>query len=215
MLCYVMLCYVMLMVCFYASMLPCFILCLQAHSSAGLSDLASRTFRRTIDSYKTAVLVCLNSIYKEIYGEDQSDILNIPGQPLLYVVNKRFLFFLALTFDFRIDPPPPPPPPKNRTVEGVVAIYERGCISAETMARFMMNSVNASPNDIETTRVKLLDKHFIKMLEVQASQAEANVASTEVTAGQKREKDAESGQGISKKMRIALERTSHVGGGST
>ena len=116
------------------------------------------------------MLVCLNQVYKEIYGDDEEDVLNIPGMPLL-------------------------------TVEGVVAIYERGCISAETMAEFMMNSVNASKNVIDKERVKKLDEHFLKMLEMQEQQTESNIAATNVTAQQKQQKDAQSGQGLSKKMR--------------
>jgi hypothetical protein len=155
-----------------------------AHSSDGLSDLASATFRRTIDSYRTAVLNCLNEVFKEIYkDDDQEDILNIPGMPLL-------------------------------TVESVVAVYERGCISADTMAKYMMNALNASPNDIDAARVKKLDEHFLSMLEMEEQQTESNIAATNVTAAQTKAKEAESGQQTSKKMRIELDRTSKVGGGN-
>lgn len=155
-----------------------------AHSSAGLSDLASATFRRTIDSYRTAVLNCLNEIYREIYkDEEQEDILNIPGLPLL-------------------------------TVESVVAVYERGVISPSTMAEWMCNALNASKNFIDEERVKKMDDLFIQKAETEAKQLESNVAATNVTAQEKQAKDAESGQGVSKKMRIELERTSKVGGGN-
>jgi len=143
-----------------------------AHSSAGLSDLASATFRRTIDSYRVAVLNCLNEIYREIYKDDEvEDILNIPGLPLL-------------------------------TVEAVVAVYERGVINADTMSEWMCNALNASPNHIDPARVKLLDKHFMAMLALEEQQTEANLASTTVTAKQAQVKEAESGQQTSKKMRI-------------
>jgi len=155
-----------------------------AHSSAGLSDLASATFRRTIDSYRSAVLNCLNQVYRDIYGDDeQENILNIPGMPLL-------------------------------TVESVVAVYERGVISPETMAKYMMNALNASPNDIDDARVKQMDDLFIQKAETEAQQLESNVAATNVTAKQQQAKEAESGQQTSKKMRIELERTAKVGGGN-
>ena len=142
-----------------------------AHSSAGLSDLASATFRRTIDSYRTAILNCLNDIFREIYKDDQEDILNIPGLPLL-------------------------------TIEGVVAVYERGVINAETMANFMCNAMNCSPNEIDHSRVKVMDEHFLAMMKMEEQQTEANLASTTVTAKAQQAKEAESGQQTSKKMRI-------------
>jgi hypothetical protein len=155
-----------------------------AHSSAGLSDLASATFRRTIDGYRTAVLNCLNEIFKEIYKDDnQEDILNIPGLPLL-------------------------------TIEGVVAVYERGVISADTMAKYMINALNASPNDIDSKRVKVMDEHFLAMMKMEEMQTEANVASTTVTAKQQQVKEAESGQQTSKKMRVEMERTGKIGSGN-
>ena len=52
------------------------------------------------------------------------------------------------------------------------------------------------------------------MLEMEEQQTESNIAATNVTAQQKQQKDAESGQGVSKKMRIELERTAKVGGGN-
>jgi len=155
-----------------------------AHSSAGLSDLASATFRRTIDGYRVAVLNCLNEIYREIYKDDeQEDILNIPGLPLL-------------------------------TVESIVAVYERGVINAPTMARFMCNALNCSPNEIDDKRVSEMDDHFMAMMKMEEMQTEANVASTTVTAKQQQAKEAESGQQTSKKMRVEMERTGKVGGGN-
>ena len=155
-----------------------------AHSSSGLSDLASATFRRTIDGYRTAVLNCLNDIFVEIYGnDDNNNALNIPGLPLL-------------------------------TIEGVVAVYERGVINAETMAIFMCNAMNCSPNEIDHKRVKVMDDHFLAMMKMEEMQTEANVASTKVTAKQSQVKDAESGQGTSKKMRVEMERTGKIGSGN-
>ena len=155
-----------------------------AHSSAGLSDLASATFRRTIDGYRTAVLVCLNEVYREIYKDsEQEDILNIPGMPLL-------------------------------TVESVVAVYERGVINAPTMAKWMCNALNASPNEIDDARVKKMDQLFIQKAETEAQQLESNVAATNVSAAQIQAKEAESGQQTSKKMRIELDRQSKIGKGN-
>jgi hypothetical protein len=154
-----------------------------AHSSAGLSDLASATFRRTIDSYRVAVLNCLNEVFREIYKDDQEDILNIPGLPLL-------------------------------TIEGVVAVYERGVINADTMAKFMCNAMNCSPNEIDHSRVKVMDEHFLAMMKLEEQQTEANVASTSVTAKQQQAKEAESGQQTSKKMRIEMDRQGKIGSGN-
>ena len=100
------------------------------------------------------------------------------------------------------------------TVESVIAVYERGVINPETMAKYMMNALNASPNDIDESRLKQMDGLFIQKAETEAQQLESNVAATNVTAKQQQAKDAESGQGVSKKMRIELERTAKVGGGN-
>ena len=155
-----------------------------AHSSAGLSDLASATFRRTIDGYRTAVLNCLNEIFREIYKDDSEDLLNIPGLPLL-------------------------------TVEAIVAVYEMGVISPDTMAKYMMNALNAAPSDIDPERVKKMDELFIKKAEMEATQIESNIAATNVTAKAQQVKDAESGQGKSKKMRVELDRQSKIGKGNS
>ena len=156
-----------------------------AHSSSGLSDLASATFRRTIDGYRTAVLNCLNDIFVEIYGNvEQENMLNIPGMPLL-------------------------------TVEAIVAVYEMGVVNADTMAKYMCNALNASPNDIDPERVKKMDKLFIKKAEMEAEQIESNIAATNVTAQAQQATDSESGQGKSKRMRVELDRQSKIGKGNS
>lgn len=156
----------------------------QAHSSSGLSDLASRTFRRTVDSYKVAILSVLNEIFRTIYGEAE-DLLNIPGMPLV-------------------------------TVEGAVALYERGVFGADVMAKYLMNGINASQNDIDFGRVKLLDEHFLRMIQLQREQAEVNIKATQQTATQHdaAESGVTSGQGISKRMRIERERAPEVASGN-
>ena len=50
-------------------------------SQAGSQNKAT-TFRRTVDSYKTALLGVLNDVYREIYKSDQ-DVLSLPGAPLI------------------------------------------------------------------------------------------------------------------------------------
>lgn len=151
-----------------------------SHSSSGLSDLASRTFRRTLDSYRTAVLSCLNTVYHDIYGDSEKDLLTIPGMPLL-------------------------------TVESCVSIYERGIVSPQTFAEMMCNATNTSTNMIDTQRLQLCDNHFLSLMKLEEQQTKANVDATRQGSAANQVKSAESGQQVSKKMRIANARTSSVG----
>jgi len=152
-----------------------------SHSSAGVSDLAARQYRRTVDGYRNAILIALNNIYSTIYGDDHDDLLSIPGVPLL-------------------------------TVESVLAVYERGVIGPEKMAKFMCAALNISENDIDESRVEEFDQYFKQQLQVEMQQAETNVAATAVGSSVKREADREAGkQSLSKKVKIEMERTSKTG----
>ena len=46
------------------------------------SEIKATSFRRTVYSYKTALLTVLNEVYREIYKNDE-DVLSLPGAPLI------------------------------------------------------------------------------------------------------------------------------------
>jgi hypothetical protein len=53
-----------------------------ADATTAGSNVKTTTFRRTVDSYKEALLVVLNDIYHEIYKTTE-DLLSLPGAPLV------------------------------------------------------------------------------------------------------------------------------------
>jgi hypothetical protein len=100
------------------------------------------------------------------------------------------------------------------TVEAVVAVYERGCINAQTMAKYMMNALNASDNDIDDARVIEFDKYFKEKMKIERDQLLSNVTATKESSATHPARDPDSGVGLSKKMRIEMERTGKIGSGN-
>lgn len=50
------------------------------------------------------------------------------------------------------------------TMENILTCYDRGVINGETMARYMMRSMNASDLDVDPKRVKMFDEHHVAMM---------------------------------------------------
>ena len=101
-------------------------------AQAAQSESQNETFRRTVDTYKNAVLNVFRAVYKEIYGSSTETIM-LPG--------------LSIT-----------------ALEDIYSAYDRGVIGADTMGEFVMQSINATRDKIDATRLSKFDKHHVETI---------------------------------------------------